>query len=127
MATQVNLRKAKTGLSRLVAQALQGEDVIIMRSGKPAVRLVPIWQERVPGAAHGRVRLGADFEASLPDDVFDCFKRRTPVTDHPHIQLVRRYYDACNRADEADLRTYFTPDAVHYFTFLSPMARYTRR
>ena len=74
MATQVNMHKAKSDLSQLVAQALKGEDVIITRAGKPVARLVPIYQERVAGIARGRVHLGADFEAPLSDDVLDSFE-----------------------------------------------------
>lgn len=40
--TKVNMHKAKTHFSKLVDQALQGEDVIIARNGKPLVRLVPV-------------------------------------------------------------------------------------
>jgi prevent-host-death family protein len=39
---QVNLYEAKTQLSRLVQAALDGEEVVIARAGKPAVRLVPV-------------------------------------------------------------------------------------
>ncbi|TVS06363.1 MAG: type II toxin-antitoxin system prevent-host-death family antitoxin [Cyanobium sp. PLM2.Bin73] len=39
---QVNLHDAKTHLSRYVEQALDGEDVVIARAGKPLVRLVPV-------------------------------------------------------------------------------------
>lgn len=74
MATRVNMHKAKSDLSQLVAKALQGEEVIIMRASKPVAKLVPIYQERVPGLARGRVRLGADFESPLPDDVLDTFE-----------------------------------------------------
>lgn len=40
--TKVNMHEAKTNLSKLVDQALKGEDVILARSGKPLVRLVPV-------------------------------------------------------------------------------------
>lgn len=40
--TKVNMHEAKTNLSKLVDQALKGEDIIVARSGKPLVRLVPI-------------------------------------------------------------------------------------
>lgn len=30
-------------------------------------------------------------------------------------QLIRRYFDGCNEADEMKMRECFTPDAVHYF------------
>ena len=39
---QVNVHEAKTRLSALIQKAEQGEDVIIARDGKPAVRLTPI-------------------------------------------------------------------------------------
>ncbi len=37
-----NLYEAKTGLSRLVEQAVEGEEVIIAKAGRPMVRLVPV-------------------------------------------------------------------------------------
>jgi len=39
---QFNLYEAKTRLSQLVQAALEGEEVVIARAGKPAVRLVPV-------------------------------------------------------------------------------------
>ena len=39
---QVNIHHAKSQLSKLVAAAEAGEDVIIARNGKPAVKLVPV-------------------------------------------------------------------------------------
>lgn len=37
-----NIHKAKTNLSQLIEAAERGEEVIIARNGKPAVRMVPI-------------------------------------------------------------------------------------
>lgn len=42
---QMNLYDAKTHLSQLVQAALDGEEVLIARAGKPAVRLVPVIRE----------------------------------------------------------------------------------
>jgi prevent-host-death family protein len=39
---EVNVHEAKTHLSRLMAQAEAGEEVIIARNGVPAVKLVPV-------------------------------------------------------------------------------------
>jgi len=39
---KVNIHEAKTHFSKLVELALQGEEVIIARSGKAVVRLVPV-------------------------------------------------------------------------------------
>lgn len=41
MTIHVNIGEAKTRLSELVAASERGEEVIIARAGKPAVRLVP--------------------------------------------------------------------------------------
>ena len=43
---QVNIYEAKTRLSQLVQAALDGEEVVIARAGKPAVRLVPVTADR---------------------------------------------------------------------------------
>jgi prevent-host-death family protein len=37
-----NIHNAKTNLSKLIEQAEAGEDVVIARNGKPAVRLTPL-------------------------------------------------------------------------------------
>lgn len=44
---QFNMHDAKTRLSELVAMAERGEEVIIARDGRPAVRLVEIAPERI--------------------------------------------------------------------------------
>jgi prevent-host-death family protein len=72
---QVGMHEAKTNLSRLVERALEGEEVILTRRGKPAVRLVP---ERAGGFAslfgvwEGRVHIAEDFD-ELPDDIAERF------------------------------------------------------
>ena len=42
MSQTVNVGEAKAQLSRLIAQAEAGEDVVIARDGVPAVRIVPV-------------------------------------------------------------------------------------
>ena len=37
-----NIHQAKTNLSKLIEAAERGEEVIIARNGKPAVRMVPV-------------------------------------------------------------------------------------
>jgi len=39
---EVNVHQAKTQLSKLISAAESGEEVIIARNGKPAVRIVPV-------------------------------------------------------------------------------------
>ncbi len=75
MVTRVNMHRAKSELSDLVARAERGEEVIIMRAGKPVARLVPIRAERQPGLARGQFRIEDDYDAPLPDEVLDSFER----------------------------------------------------
>ena len=42
---EVNVHQAKTNLSKLIQQAENGEEVIIARNGKAAVKLVPVPSE----------------------------------------------------------------------------------
>ena len=59
-----------TNLSRLIAKALEGDEVIITRRNVPAVRLVPIAPrgQRRFGALKGRIAIDARFDAPLPKD-----------------------------------------------------------
>ena len=42
MTKTVNVHEAKTHLSRLLEEAMAGEDIVIAKAGKPKVRLVPV-------------------------------------------------------------------------------------
>ncbi len=68
--TVVTVHEAKTHLSRLIADALAGKEVIIARGKEPAVRLVPIEKKvkRVPGLWKGKIHLGPEFFDELPED-----------------------------------------------------------
>jgi prevent-host-death family protein len=74
MSEKVNIYDAKTRLSQLVERVEAGEEIIIARAGRPAARLVPFRAESVkrkPGRMRGRIRIAADFDAALPDNLFD--------------------------------------------------------
>ncbi len=73
MSTIVNMHRAKTELSKLVAKALEGEEVIVTRSGKPVVRLVPIRKPRVPGIGKGLGWIGPNFDDPMPEDWLKLF------------------------------------------------------
>ena len=64
----VYLHAAKTHLSRLVDEVAAGEDIVIARSGKPIVRLVPITPNAEPresGLLRGRIELTAGWDAPM--------------------------------------------------------------
>jgi prevent-host-death family protein len=73
MSVKVNMHEAKSDLPRLVARALEGEEIIITRDGKPVVRLEPVRTKRVPGTAKGMITVSPDFDGPLPDDVLALF------------------------------------------------------
>lgn len=78
MAVTVNIHEAKTNFSKLLAQALRGEEVIIAKAGMPIARLVPFTEKpprRYPGTAIGKLVIAADFDAPLPDDVLEAFEQ----------------------------------------------------
>ncbi len=75
----VNIHEAKTTFSRLVDAAANGEEIVIAKAGKPAARLVPMARGRTKrrfGALKGKIRIGNDFDAPLPDDIIAAFEGR---------------------------------------------------
>ncbi|MDR0592851.1 MAG: type II toxin-antitoxin system prevent-host-death family antitoxin [Bifidobacteriaceae bacterium] len=63
MVIQVNIQEAKGCLSRLVASAEKGEEIVIARAGRPVVRLAPVEDARVP-------RLGFLGSVDVPEEAF---------------------------------------------------------
>ncbi len=72
----VNIHEAKTQLSRLIEEALQGGEVIIAKAGKPSIRLVPLSAKppRLPGLLKGKIQIAKDFDAPLPPDILADFE-----------------------------------------------------
>ena len=69
----VTIHEAKTNLSRLVAAAEAGEEVIIARGAKPIVRLVRLMppispRKRAFGAFKGQFSVGPEFLEPLPPE-----------------------------------------------------------
>ena len=85
---EVNVHHAKTHLSKLIAAAESGEEVIIARNGKPAVKLVlvtpPVRKSRkyMRGSGIGKIWMA--------DDAF------SPETD----KLIQDMFEADNPADD---------------------------
>ena len=66
----VNVHEAKTQLSRLLAQAEAGEEVLIARRGEPVARLVACKSpgKRQPDILKGKVVIPDSFFAPLPEE-----------------------------------------------------------
>ena len=74
MTTQVNIYEAKSQLSDLVERAANGEDIVIARSGRPRVRLVPVperTEPRVFGQLRGQIVLHPGWDADVTDQFED--------------------------------------------------------
>lgn len=73
----VNIHEAKTHFSKLVDTAMQGEEIIIAKAGKPAARLVPLREASQGirfGLLQGEVEIAEDFDAPLPKNVMAGFE-----------------------------------------------------
>jgi prevent-host-death family protein len=78
MVIDVNIHEAKTHLSRLLEQALAGDEVIIKKAGRPLVRLTPVEAAPSPrrlGTAKGQIFIADDFDAPLSDEILDEFEK----------------------------------------------------
>ncbi len=73
---QFSVHDAKTNLSRLIATALEGGEVIIARGREPMVRLVPVAPrgKRCFGALKGKIAVDGRFDEPLPRDELDAWE-----------------------------------------------------
>lgn len=80
---QYNLYEAKTRLSQLVQAALDGEEVLIARAGKVAVRLVPVASVQPATGGWGALnidatQLDAAFTPAIESEVARLFGEGSP-------------------------------------------------
>ncbi|MEJ7731211.1 MAG: type II toxin-antitoxin system prevent-host-death family antitoxin [Polyangiaceae bacterium] len=72
----MGVHEAKTHLSRLIRQVERGTEVIVVRGGKPVVRIIPATDVTAPqdsyGLFAGQFVLGDDFDKAN-DDLADLF------------------------------------------------------
>lgn len=76
-----NIYEAKTGFSALVEKAVNGEEVIIAKAGKPLLKLVPVDSEQkvtyyrpAPGFAKGEFSdLIEELDKPWPEDIQRAF------------------------------------------------------
>jgi prevent-host-death family protein len=70
MAEPISIQAAKTHLSRLIARAEAGEEIVIARGRKPVVKLVPIAPKpkRVPGRWKGQFTIPPEFYEPMSEE-----------------------------------------------------------
>lgn len=77
MSETVSIHAAKTNLSKLVARAEAGEEIIIARGSKPVAKLTAVAPKpkRVFGALKGKFEIGPEFFDPLPPDELDAWEQ----------------------------------------------------
>ena len=73
---QVNIHEAKSKLSKLGELVIKGERVVITKSGKPYLDLVPHREQqepRMPGRLKGQIHMAEDFDRT-PEEVVAAFE-----------------------------------------------------
>jgi len=66
---RVSIQEAKTHFSRLVAEAAEGEEIVIAKAGRPVAKLTaikPAGKRRPLGTARGKIVIRGDLKAPLP-------------------------------------------------------------
>lgn len=71
----VDVQDAKASLSRLIEEAVAGEDIVIAKGGRPCVRLVSVAQDNSvrPLGGWGPVWIADDFDAPS-DEIVELFE-----------------------------------------------------
>ncbi|MBA3924610.1 MAG: type II toxin-antitoxin system Phd/YefM family antitoxin [Nostocaceae cyanobacterium] len=72
----VEVHVIQADFAELLRLVLLGEEVTISQAGTPIARIVPIAKQsspRIPGLDRGKVKISADFDAPLPDDILNDF------------------------------------------------------
>jgi prevent-host-death family protein len=95
---EVNIHHAKTNLSKLIAAAESGEEVIIARNGKPAVRLVlvtppvPRSRKHLRGSGIGKLWMADDaFSPEADLEIQKLFEAEDPLlTFEPGMPPARK-------------------------------------
>ena len=73
----VNMHQAKTHLSRLVREAVNGEPFVIARAGKPLVRVTALEEapkKRLIGCLDGQFSVPDDFDTMFADEIQAMFE-----------------------------------------------------
>lgn len=77
MNTTINIHEAKTNLSKLLAKVMQGDEIIISKSGKPMAKLVPYTNPKLKkrhlGNAKGLFKIEKSFFEPLPKELLESF------------------------------------------------------
>ena len=80
----INIHAAKTHLSRLVDEAVQGDSFIIAKAGKPMVQVTrldasPAAAKRRLGFLKGQIKVPDDFDTMMADEIEKMFSDEAKI------------------------------------------------
>jgi prevent-host-death family protein len=78
----VSVHEAKTQFSKLLSRVARGEEILIVRAGKPIARLMPVGPpaaQRALGMDRGRAVIRDDFDAPLPPRLLEELESWDPM------------------------------------------------
>lgn len=85
---RIPLSETDGRMAELVGRVEKGEEVVILRDGKPVAKLVPLHStpEKHPihfGLAKGQITIADDFDDPLPEDLLKSFYGLEPDEEWP--------------------------------------------
>ena len=82
---RLNMREAKTHLSRYLAQLQEGESILLCRRNEPVAEIRALPRARTKprpfGLAHGQFTVPDSFFEPLPDDIVESFEGGTVLPE----------------------------------------------
>ena len=91
---EIKIHAAKTNLSKLIARAQAGEDIVILNGNRPVARLVPVAKSAATrrfGAYKGQLAVPESFFDPLPDEELKAWEGESDDGDplgHPRSSMV---------------------------------------
>ena len=73
---QITIAEAKAHLSEIIRRAEDGEEIVLTRHGRPAVRLIPAGAQPsrgLIGALAGQIEIAEDFD-DLPEEMLEALR-----------------------------------------------------
>jgi prevent-host-death family protein len=111
-----NVREAKTQLSRLLERVARGEEVVIVKRGRPVAKLIAVTSEpRRPGRLKGRIQRRADFDDPLPDEILAAFRGEGELDPYEAPEMQARIRRAEEEIASGRSTRTETPDQAQAF------------
>ncbi len=112
--SQITLQNAEKSWTEILRKALEGEETIIERDGKPVAKVSPVKaDEDWFGMDNGKIWIADDFDET-PQEIIDAFegkkldenfprRKRRPDRHHQHRRWISRYKSNAGDVSEVEM------------------------